>query len=372
MVDQTFNKTESIFTYTETNSTFEIQGTDEANSVHGLTQDCAWFNEPYDIGIDTFNQIDQRTSDFIILDLNPKMGHWSDDLEKDPRTLIIHSTFRDNPFCPEEPRRKILGYQSVKFSEVVTGKLMSEQEAKEYDIITNEKEFSQKQINELARCIENERKNSANDFNWCVYGLGLKAERPNRIFRWNEIPDDFFDKIDSEIYYASDWGKVHPWGVLAAKYYDGVLYLKEINYLSENQIREKLTATEQAQIQKDEETGLVLWYWNKFAISRNSTIICDPNRTSKILALRALGYDYAIAAHKPPGSILDGISLLDSIRVLYTSSSRNLDYEQENYSNKVDRYGVVLEEPEDKFNHLIDGARYIAEYLHREGIILDM
>lgn len=370
-IEQDFNKTESIFTY-DTNSTFEIQGTDEANTVHGLTQDAAWFNEPYDISRDTFDQIDQRTADFIIIDLNPKMGHWSDDLEKDPRTIVIHSTFKDNPYCPEESRNKILGYQSVKYSATVLDKILPEQEAKIYDCGINDLELTEKQIKELARCQENERKNSANDFNWCVYGLGLKAERPNRIFHWAEINDDVFDKIDSEITYASDWGKVHPWGVLAAKYYDGMLYLKEINYLSENQIREKLTIVEQSQIQRDEETGLVLWYWNKFNISRNDTIVCDPNRTSKILALRALGYDYAIAAHKPAGSIIDGISLLDSIRVCYTVSSRNLAYEQENYSHKVDKYGVVLEEPEDKFNHLIDGARYIAEYLHREGIILDM
>src|ERR1051325_8245993 len=113
-VNQDFNKTESIFTY-NTDSTFEIHGTDDEETVHGLTQDCAWLNEPYKISKETFDQIDQRTSDFVLIDMNPKKAHWCDDLEKDPRAIVIHSTFKDNPFCPPEQRAKILSYQPVKY-----------------------------------------------------------------------------------------------------------------------------------------------------------------------------------------------------------------------------------------------------------------
>jgi len=55
--------------------------------------------------------------------------------------------------------------------------------------------------------------------------------------------------------------------------------------------------------------------------------------------------------------------------VYYTASSKNLKYEQENYRRKVDRYGIVLEEPEDTNNHLMDTARYGAEFLRSQGII---
>lgn len=72
-LDQDFNKTESIFYYSN-DTTFEIHGTDDEETVHGLTQSFAWFNEPYSISIETFNQIDQRTSDFIFIDYNPKRG----------------------------------------------------------------------------------------------------------------------------------------------------------------------------------------------------------------------------------------------------------------------------------------------------------
>jgi PBSX family phage terminase large subunit len=363
-----FNITNSIFNYSS-GSTFEIHGTDDEETVHGLTQDVAWLNEPYKISKDTFDQIDQRTKDFVLIDLNPKKGHWTDDLEKDPRTLVIHSTFMDNPFCSDEERRKILSYQPLRLCAIVELKLITEGEARTYDIDKNLKDFTAKQLRELHRCRENEYKNSSDEFKWLVYGLGVKAERPNRIFKWKEISDSAYAKIPGKLFYGVDWGKVDPWAVIEAKYYDGTLYLREINYLSENLIRAALSHTEIAQITKDEEAGLVAWYWNRFKISRNSYIVCDPNRTLKILALRALGYDYAVAASKPGGSIVDGISFIANIPVCFTASSANIKYEQENYSNKVDRYGVVLEEPEDLDNHCMDAVRYVADYMRREGII---
>lgn len=365
-VDQEFNKTESIFTY-DTGSTYEIHGTDDEETVHGLTQDAAWLNEPYKISRDTFDQIDQRTSDFIFIDWNPKKSHWIEDLKKDPRTIVIHSTFKDNPFCPAEQRNKILSYQPVKFSDVVLSKLLHEHEAKEYDLIQNPLKYTDKQIRELSRCRENEAKNSANGFNWQVYGLGVKSEKPNRIFNWTEISIEEYKKVVSPTYNGVDWGAVDPWGVIEAKYYDGGLYLKELNYSSENEIRSRLTFTELAQINGSED-GIVTWMFAKLGIDKKNTVVCDTNRPTKIAALRRSGW-MAMPAAKGAGSILDGIDLLQNIRVYYTSCSENIKYEQENYSRSVDKSGYILEDPEDMNNHLIDPTRYIAQYLQSRGII---
>lgn len=366
-VDQDFNKTESIFTYS-TGSTFEIHGTDDEETVHGLTQDVSWLNEPYKISKDTFDQIDQRTSDFMLLDLNPKKGHWTDDLEKDPRCLVIHSTFNDNPFCPEEQRIKILSYQPVSMCAIVLENLLTETEAQEYDLVKNPKGFTVNQISELSRCRENEHKRSASSFNWSVYGLGLKAEKPNRIYSWTEISLAEYQKITAPLMYGTDWGAVDPWAILEGKYYDGGLYLRELNYSCENIVRSKLTDTEKAAIDGKDE-GIVSWMYGKLGISKSATSVCDNNREAKIRALRAAGWEYAIAAPKGKGSIIDGIDLLNGLRVYYTSCSENIKYEQENYSRKVDRYGVVLEEPEDIDNHAMDAARYIATFLQTTGVI---
>lgn len=253
-------------------------------------------------------------------------------------------------------------------SSVVVSGLIEENLARQYDFDGNPLSLKDKELNELLRCLNNEYTNSANDFKWSVYGLGLKAERPNRIFNFKEISDHDYNQIDVPVYYACDWGKVDNFGIIEGKYYDGGLYLKELNYDSENTIMEKLTNVERKQVNQHEE-GLVMWLFKKLCIDFDSYIICDNNRPTKILALREAGYDFAIAASKLKGSILDGIDLLDKLDVYYTQSSVNLKYEQENYSRKVDRYGVVLEEPEDCWNHLIDCCRYLATFLQQEGVI---
>lgn len=367
-VGQEFNKTESIFTY-DTGSTFEIHGTDDEETVHGLTQDVAWKNEPYKISRDTFDQIDQRTSDFVILDLNPKKDHWADDIKKHPRALVIHSTFKDNPFCPIEAKKKILSYQPIKMCAVVLENKIKEHEAKVYNIQSNPLNFTKKEINELTRCIGNEERNTANEFNWQVYGLGTKAERPHRVFHWEEIPLSKYYEIKAKTYNGVDWGKVDPFGILEAKYYDGGLYLHEINYESEDKLKAKLSESERNQISSLPE-GFIMWFFNKLGINKGDHIACDTNRPEKIRALRDAGYDYAFGAYKGAGSIVDGVDGLSSIKVYYTSSSTNLKYEQENYSRSTDRYGKVIDgEFEDLNNHLIDPARYIYQFLRREGII---
>jgi len=370
-----YHSTKSIYRF-HTKSNIEICGTDDALKVHGYQGDVAWFNEPYKISRDTFDQIDMRCEDFVVLDWNPKQAHFIDDIKKDPRCLVLKSTFKDNPFCPQEQKIKILGYQPVIHSDIVENKLLTESEARQYDLIENPLNFTERQIKELARCRANEAKRSANSFNWQVYGLGLKAEKPNRIFRFKEIDLERYLEIKGHVHYGVDWGAVDPWGILESKYYDGALYFRQLNYLSENQWRDKLSSTEQSMIEADdagkfatEKTGIVKYVFSKFNIPFDAPIDCDYNRTTKILALRDLGWEYAVSALKPAGSIMDGIDILNDMEVYYTSDSVDLKYEQENYSRKVDRSGTVLDEPEEDNNHLLDPARYIALRLRAEGII---
>lgn len=360
-----FNATESIFKY-DTGSTFEIHGTDDINTVMGLTQDVAWMNEPYAISKDIFDQIDQRTSDFILIDWNPKQSHFIEDLKKDPRAIVIPSTFLDNPFCPTESRIKLLSYQPISRCFIVETKLLSEQEARVYNCIENPRPFSAKWVKELARCQENERKNSASEYNWSVYGKGEKAERPNRIFKWKEIPEHEYHAIESPIYVGVDWGEVDPWGIVEIKYYDRKLFIHELNYQSESVIRGKLTPNEQSQVQAEE--GLVPFFFKKIGVKQQNAVVCDTNRPLKIRALRAHGWQ-AIPALKPAGSVLDGINLMLNLDIYYTHTSLNVKAEQENYSRRIGTQGEILEEPEDANNHCVDPSRYVCTMLQTRGVI---
>lgn len=361
-----FNKTEAVYSF-PSKSVFEICGTDEPNRLHGYNCDGSWLNEPYMISKDTFDQLDMRTAEFVLIDWNPKdPGHWINELKKDERSIVIKSTFNDNPFCPPEQRTKILSYQPVSACSIA--KQLTEAEAHVYDIEKNPKGFHVELLEELIRCKENERKGTANAFNWSVYGLGEKAERPNRILNWIEIPDDEYHRIKEKTYYGVDWGVVDPWGIIEAKYYDGALYLKELNYQSENEIKNSLLPAQIMEVNKHPE-GLVGWRFRQLNIPKNHYVICDDNRPQKIIALREAGWDYAIQAIKGPGSIIDGIALLEKLKVFYTQSSKNIKHEQENYSRQVDRYGIVLEEADDSNNHTIDPTRYVAQFLRGSGII---
>lgn len=367
----THNKTESKFIY-DNGSTIEITGTDNSLKVHGLNQSVAWFNEPYDIVEAVFDQIDKRTTDFIILDWNPNMVHFIDKLIMNPRTIVINSTFLDNPFCPYEQKVKIQSSQPVSMCDAVESGKMTELEARYYDCSINLLELTAKQIKELLRCQHNEEIETANAYDWSVYGLGKKAEKPHRIFKWKKIEVNEYLQLNAKRYYGVDWGKVDPWGICEYKYIDGCLYIHELNYDSEDLIRAGLSGYDKGVVNSansgDIKEGIVTWLFNKLGIPEDAEIICDNNRPKKIIALRNAGWDYAMPADGLK-SIKDGIDLLNNLKVFYTSTSKNVEAEQQNYSHRVDRQGNVLEEPEDKNNHTIDPTRYVAQYLEREGII---
>lgn len=364
-----FNKTDSIFFY-DNESTVEIHGTDDEETVHGLTQDWAWLNEPYKISRDTFDQIDQRTSDFIFIDYNPKKDHWVDTIAKQDNAIVIHSTFKINPFCPEEQKKKILSYQPVCYADCVLAKKLTENEAKQYNFQENKKELSNYEIEELKRCIYNEEKETANKYKWEVYGLGEKGERPHRIFHFKEIPYSEYLKIQRPVYYGVDWGVVDPMGIIEVKYDDGRLFLHEISYKSETSLKAELSITEKQQIQQHVEEGFLMWYFQKLGIDDSRPMVCDNNRQMKIIALRKAGFERALACNKYPGSIIDGIDIINNLEVFYTHTSLNIKYEQENYSREVDkRTGEVLETPEDANNHTLDPTRYVVQFLIDNNVL---
>ena len=367
LVGQVFNKTDKKITYSDSDSTIEFFGADDEETVHGLEQDGAWFNEPYKISREVFDQVDQRTSEFVFIDYNPKKGHWVEDLIKDKRSIVIDSTFLDNPFCPPEQKNKILSYKPVSMCVAVRADSIGKSDAMEYNLLENALKLDAATLDDLILCRENESKNSASAFKWSVYGLGLKAERPNRIFRWHPISLEDYQAIDKKIYVATDWGKVDPWAIVEFKYLDGSLYCRELNYKSENELRAGMSSTEISQISGEEE-GIVSYMFRKVGIEKTTDIVADNNRPLKIVAARRAGW-ICSPAGKLKGSIIDGISILEDMDVYYTRESENIEYEQENYSRKVDRQGEILEEPEDKDNHTIDAIRYGALNLQRLGII---
>jgi len=295
-----FNKTESINHYTN-GSRVEFRGTDE-EGVFGLTQDCAWFNEPYSISRDIFDQIDQRTSDFIFIDWNPKENHYIDELSKHPRALVIHSTFRDNPFCPDEQRIKILSYEPTE---------------------------------------ENIRNFTANKYKWDVYGLGIKGEVEGKIFTNYEVIKEI-PKSALFYGYGMDFGFSNDPTTLIAMYLHGkgVLY-DEIIYST------GLKTTPLAMLMKEK------------GVKPNQLIVADRSSPMMIDELFEKGFNNIHPASSEK-EIIYGIAVMQDRPIYLTERSTNLIREFDNYKNQKDKYGKFINEPEkNQEDHGIDAARYI-------------
>ena len=109
------NTIKTIQLYT---TTFEFVGLDDVQRLHGLTTDIFWINEAMEALKDDFDQLEQRCSRFAILDYNPSAEeHWIyDNVCTRDDCYFDHSTMLDNPFIPENMKRKILSYEPTEYN----------------------------------------------------------------------------------------------------------------------------------------------------------------------------------------------------------------------------------------------------------------
>jgi phage terminase large subunit len=301
-----YNITESVYKYAN-DSIIEFRGTDE-ESVFGLTQECAWLNEPYSITRDIFDQIDQRTSDFIILDLNPKQDHWSDDLMKHPRAIVIHSTYKDNPFCPPEQRIKIESYDPANPINVIN--------------------------------------KTANQFKHDVYALGIKGEVEGKVFTNYEEIETI--PASAKFYgYGFDYGYSKDPTAIVALYTNGNnIYLEELIYSTD--LQPEMLHKEMLRV------GML----------QSELIIGDRTAGLMIDELYDRGWG---DIHKAQGdnSILFGIAKMRECNIFI--KGKNLVYEFDNYKNKKDKTGKWIDKPEEnQMDHLCDSSRMIVtDYVTR-------
>ena len=292
----------------DNNSRIEPHGADSTNA-HGTTQDIAWLNEPYKVSDEAFKQIAMRSNQ-VWIDLNPKQKHWSDTISKHPRCKVIHSTFVLNPFCPPQQKSEILSYDPSNPVNVANG--------------------------------------TANEYNWQVYGLGLKAEKLNKIYtEWETMSLAEFIALPYESFYGMDFGQANPSAIAEVKYNDGVFYINQLLYKPEREMKEGL-----------------IHEMNRIGLDKSAPIICDPGGQGgdlKILELRRAGYN-AKPASKPAGSVFAGISFLQRARVVYTETSPDIEAEYDLYEWDSDRLGVV-DKPVKADDHILDAIRYVVMYM---------
>lgn len=100
------NMSEHIYTFPN-GSMVEFFSVDDEQKIRGRKRNLAWCNEANELFYDDFTQLNMRTEQKLIFDYNPSDStSWLYDLPKD-ESVLIKSTYRDNPFLPDSIKRQI-------------------------------------------------------------------------------------------------------------------------------------------------------------------------------------------------------------------------------------------------------------------------
>lgn len=289
-------------------SIIEFIALDNPVKALGAKREYSYFNEANAINYETYERIYLRTSKRVFIDYNPTAQFWVHERVlpfKDVAYGFI-STFMDNDFCPPEAAATLKGYF-----------LKWKQTGSEY------------------------WKN-----HWRVYGLGQTGVPEGVVFPDVKIIDKFPEIKELRHFgYAVDWGFAQdPTTVLKCGIkLNGEFVGQELFY----------------------ETGINAYSFDELfptlGLTKNDPIIADGANLDAIDWLAKRGWNI-MPADKPPGSVRQGIELLNQIGINIVQGSENWIKEQGLYVYKTKMGAIDKDEPVDKSNHCWDAARYFAKF----------
>jgi phage terminase large subunit len=189
------NKSEHIYTFSN-GSIVEFFSVDDEQKIRGRKRDIAWCNEANELYFDDFTQLNMRTEFKLIFDYNPSdSSSWLYELPKE-ESILIKSTYRDNPFLPNSIRA---------------------------------------QIEDLKR---------TDEALYQIYALGEKAISKSNIYsNWTFLshrPARFVNYV-----YGLDFGYNHPTALMRVYWCDNDIYIEPViyeSYLTTTMLIEKLQA----------------------------------------------------------------------------------------------------------------------------------
>lgn len=176
------NMSENIYRFPN-GSLVEFFSIDDEQKVRGRKRDIGWCNEANELWFEDFQQLNMRTEYKLIFDYNPSdSSSWLYELPKD-ESVLIKSTYKDNPFLPESIKR---------------------------------------QIEDLKR---------TDEALYQIYALGEKAISKTNIFNtWEFIPKR--PERFTNFVYGLDFGYNHPTALMRVYWHDGDIYIEPVIYES--------------------------------------------------------------------------------------------------------------------------------------------
>ena len=100
------NMSENIYRFPN-GSIVEFFSVDDEQKIRGRKRDIGWCNEANELWFEDFQQLNMRTEEKLIFDYNPSdSSSWLYKLPAE-ESVMIKSTYKDNPFLPESIKRQI-------------------------------------------------------------------------------------------------------------------------------------------------------------------------------------------------------------------------------------------------------------------------
>lgn len=309
-------------------STFRFYGADEEKKLQGPERDIAWLNEANEISGGVFRDIRRRTRETLVMDYNPSHGssHWIDEeVIGSGREVVIHSTYRDNPFLPEAQIEDIEAdvpvYREADGTEVVDWDLTYDGDG----VLI-----------------------AGDPAEWAVNGLGMRAKSDRIIFpHWTIVdrpPADFDDRA-----FGLDFGWNNPCSLVDCRWKD--VMGEDVN----------LTWHEVFRDTKMKNKDLVAEMERK-EVPKHVPIYCD-HEPDRIDYLQDAGFN-AKPAKKADYEAT--VRKVKDYRLMVTRSSGVLRDELERLKWQVDADGNILDEPVKENDHGPDAGRY-GTHSHKSG-----
>lgn len=105
--DARWNETQHTYSWSN-GSILEFFSVDNAGKVHGSARDRLMINESQNIPYDIARQLFVRTRGLIVCDYNPTHSFWLNEIvEARPNCITLHSTYKDNEFLSPEQIQEI-------------------------------------------------------------------------------------------------------------------------------------------------------------------------------------------------------------------------------------------------------------------------
>ena len=296
-------------------SVIRFRGLDKMDVKEGHDCDIVYFNEMLDgVSKAQFNNITMRCTRMVIADWNPKYTeHWAFEMEGQPDTIFTHTTYKDNPFCPEGVRRTIEGYEPTP-GNIAAG--------------------------------------TADEWRWKVYGLGVRAAQDGLVYPNIDWVDEFPDDLEYTAY-GIDFGFTNdPTAIVHVGVRGRDLFLHE-RFYSPVDNPDTLYEVVYSIIGSD-----------GYAIADSADKYAkNPEGMVRSLQMRGLN---VIKAKKFQDSITIGISYMKNFRI-HCVKTKNMLNEANTYVWDMVN-GITINKPVDKNNHLWDASRYVVMTVFRNHI----